>query len=102
LSKIFIGVPRPSASSYRQQTSRLQSKPFLRKATAYFARESRLDTPLSSDIEHLATATLFSFVIDDKRIFGVIGDEPNPLDQTLRNQAHSFALQVARARAWVD
>ena len=31
LSKIFIGVPRPSASSYRQQTSRLQSKPFLRK-----------------------------------------------------------------------
>ena len=45
LSKIFIGVPRPSASSYRQQTSRLQSKPFLRKVAVL------LGLPASSDDE---------------------------------------------------
>jgi len=41
LSKIYIGVPRPSDSFFKQQRCRPPSRPFLRKATAYFARESR-------------------------------------------------------------
>jgi len=41
LSKIFIGAPKPSGSFCKPQRHQLPSRLFLRKATAYFARESR-------------------------------------------------------------
>jgi hypothetical protein len=41
---------------------------------------------------------LFTFVVADRKISHVIGNEKNPLDQTRRNQALAFAEAEARIR----
>jgi len=43
LSKIYIGVPRPSDSFFKQQRCRPPSRPFLRKATALLGPPAESD-----------------------------------------------------------
>ncbi len=56
----------------------------------------------SIQIRDLTTGFRFTFVIIDRKFGGVVGDELNPSDQTLRNQARTFALHEARKRGLID
>jgi len=54
------------------------------------------------DVLDLSTGALFTFVIADRKISHVIGNEKNPLDQTRRNQALAFAEAEARKQGFID
>lgn len=56
----------------------------------------------SIQVRDLTTGVRFTFVIINRKFEGVIGNEPDPSDPTLRNQARSFAEPEARKRGLID
>ena len=53
-------------------------------------------------VRHILAGLRFLFVIKGRTFDGKAGQEPNPSDLSLRNQARAFALREARTRGWVD
>jgi len=53
-------------------------------------------------VRHILAGVRFLFVIKGRTLDGQAGQEPNPSDLSLRNQARAFALREARTRGWVD
>jgi hypothetical protein len=53
-------------------------------------------------VRHILAGVRFLFVIKGRTFDGQAGQEPNPSDLSLRNQARAFALREARTRGWVD
>ena len=53
-------------------------------------------------VRHLLAGVRFLFVMEGRTFRDVAGNEPKPLDLSLRNQARTFALWEARTRGWID
>jgi hypothetical protein len=51
---------------------------------------------------HLLAGVRFLFVMKDRKFADVAGNEPEPSNLSLRNQARTFALQEARIQGWID
>jgi len=56
----------------------------------------------SIQIRDLTTGIRFTFVIIDRKLNGIVGNESDPYDPTLRNQARSFAERASRSRGLID
>jgi hypothetical protein len=56
----------------------------------------------SIQIRDLTTGIRFTFVIIDRKLNGILGDESNHLDPNLRNHVRSFVLHEARKRGLID